>query len=341
MRIGVIIALGSLLVAASWHQGLWEELQPAHFPVPNQQVVSLALDPAAVELGRQLFYDPILSRDSTVSCASCHSPYNAFAHTDHDLSHGIDDQIGIRNAPPIFNLAWAKAYMWDGAVHHLDMQALAPISNPTEMDASLAAVVEKLSQQPRYNEAFLTSFGTETITGEYVLKAIAQFQATLISATAKYDSVVLGTASFTAQQQQGYALFQTHCNSCHTEPLFTNGEFRNSGLPVDSTLDDWGRYTITANPADSLLFKVPSLRNLSYSYPYMHDGRFLSLREALSHYTDGVTQTPTLSSELEQDIQLSDREKTDLIAFLLTLNDRHFVMDKTHHFPKKLNPGEG
>lgn len=341
-RILTIALISCLVVAGKWHSDdSWRSVKPDHFPEPNYGAVSVLIEPGTVELGRQLFYDPILSRDSTISCASCHSPYNAFAHTDHDLSHGIDDQIGLRNAPPIFNLAWSTSFMWDGAVHHLDMQALAPISNELEMDASLAEVVAKLNRLPNYRKGFSKVFDAEPITGEQVLKAIAQFQTTLISATAKYDSVVAGTAEFNSQQQSGYELFQAHCNSCHTEPLFTNGEFKNNGLPVDTTLNDFGRYNLTALPSDSLLFKVPSLRNLSYTYPYMHDGRFLSLREVLAHYTGGVEENHTLSPELTTSIALTNREKTDLIAFLLTLNDRHFVMDRSHHFPKKVETSEG
>ncbi|MEM7372999.1 MAG: cytochrome c peroxidase [Bacteroidota bacterium] len=297
----------------------------------------------AVELGRALFYDPILSRDGTVSCASCHSPYNAFAHTDHDLSHGIDDQIGSRNAPPLFNLAWQEHFMWDGAINHLDMQALAPISHPGEMGETIASVVEKLTAHESYPALFAEAFGErideeKQITGEGVLKALSQFQLTLVSATAKYDSVQQGLTQFTAQEQQGYRLFQQHCSSCHAEPLFSSNGFANNGLPIDTTLNDLGRWQISQLESDKHRFKIPSLRNLSYTYPYMHDGRFRKLNQVLTHYSSGIQYSQTLAPELNNPIDLSSHDKADLIAFLLTLNDKAFVFNPTHQFPRKTYP---
>ena len=268
------------------------------------------------------------------SCASCHSPYNAFAHTDHDLSHGIGDQIGTRNAPPLFNLAWHKTFMWDGAINHLDMQALAPIHHPKEMGETIEHVVEKLQANEQYSAAFYHAFQDSTITGEHVLKALSQFQLTLVSFGAKYDSVKLGKWAFNEQEQKGYSIFLKHCNSCHTEPLFTNQRFENNGLPIDTTLYDYGRVVISAKKQDSLLFKVPSLRNFRYSYPYMHDGRFATLNQVLKHYTTGIDSSKTLSKNLKTPIPLSPHEKVDLVAFLLTLNDEAFVFNKKHQFPR-------
>ncbi len=316
--------------------------RPAYFPAPAYDFRANALTKDKVELGRVLFYDPILSADNTISCASCHSPYNAFAHTDHDLSHGIADLIGTRNAPALFNLAWQPIFMWDGAIHHLDMQALAPISHPREMGEEIGHVVQKLQAKSLYPPLFQAAFQDSHVTGQHVLQALAQFQLTLVSCHAKYDSVKLRQARFTPQEAKGYALFKQNCNVCHREPLFSTYQFANNGLPIDTTLDDLGRYQVTQKPADSLLFKIPSLRNISFTYPYMHDGRFKKLYQVLNHYTSGIASSPTLSRELQHPIVLSAVEKTDLIAFLLTLNDKAFVFDPKHQFPKKiLNPSEG
>jgi len=244
-----------------------------------------------------------------------------FAHTDHDLSHGIFDAIGTRNAPALFNLAWQKEFMWDGAINHIDMQALAPISHPGEMGSSINEVVSTLNASNAYKELFQKAFGEKTVTGAKVLKALTQFQLTLVSANAKYDKVNMGKDSFTLQENNGYLLFKKNCNTCHQEPLFSTYQFANNGLPVDTTLNDFGRWRVTGQTKDSLHFKIPSLRNLSYSYPYMHDGRFKTLREVLNHYT-------------EQKIPLTSNEKADIIAFLLTLNDADFVFDKNNKYDK-------
>lgn len=309
---------------------------PGHVSAPRYDFKNNPLQREKVELGRALFFDPLLSADTTISCASCHSPYNAFAHTDHDLSHGIKDRIGTRNAPALFNLAWQKLFMWDGAVNHLEVQALAPITHPDEMGESIQQVVKKLQQSELYPALFKRAYSDTLINSERILKALAQFQLTLVSFQSKYDSVQAGKAKFTEQEARGYSLFKMHCNGCHSEPLFTNYGFANNGLAVDTSLRDYGRWKITHNPADSLLFKIPSLRNLSYSFPYMHDGRFKKLSQVLNHYTSGIVQHPTLSAPLQQPIALSANEKVDVISFLLTLNDRTFVMNPAHHFPKTI-----
>jgi cytochrome c peroxidase len=299
---------------------------PKNWPAPTYDFSKNPLTREGIELGRRLFYDPVLSRDSTISCASCHLSFTAFTHTDHALSHGIEDRIGRRNSPALMNLAWAKYFMWDGAIHHLDFQALAPISDSTEMDNSLEKVVQKLAVSPRYPGLFRAAFGDANITGERVLKAIAQFELTLISANAKYDRVLSGRDTFSKQEQNGYALFQKNCARCHTEPFFTNFGFEKNGLPVDTFLNDFGRMRISQNPSDSLKFKVPTLRNIEFSQPYMHDGRFRKLREVLHFYNNSTAFDPK--------IELSANEKVDLTAFLLTLTDRDFLFNPDFAFPK-------
>lgn len=315
---------------------------PSHFPKPVYDFKKNPLSKEKVELGRVLFFDPIVSKDNSISCASCHSSYNAFAHTDHDLSHGIGDSIGNRNAPALFNLAWQSSFMWDGAVNHLDVQALAPITHPKEMGEDLETVVKKLQTSKIYPKLFFKAFKDSIITGEKVLKSLSQFQLTLISANSKYDKVIEGKEEFSEQELKGYELFKTNCNSCHTEPLFSNYIFANNGLKVDSTLNDYGKWMITKKSSDSLKFKIPSLRNLSYTFPYMHDGRFKKLNQVLNHYTKEIVDSPTLAPELKNGIKLTSNEKADLIAFLITLNDKSFVFNPDFQFPKNiLSPNEG
>lgn len=288
------------------------------------------------ELGRLLFYDPILSSDNTVSCSSCHLSYTAFAHTDHNVSHGVLDRVGKRNAPALFNLAWKKNFMWDGAVHNLDAQALAPIENKLEMNETLVHVVSKLNERKFYREQFFKAWGDSLATGERVLKSISQFMLSLESKNSKYDQVLQGEVKFNEQEKNGYVLFQKNCNSCHTEPLFTNDAFMSNGLPLNDSLQDLGRGAITNLKEDERTFKVPSLRNIEMSFPYMHDGRFKTLQQVLNHYTSLSGNEENISSLLNHSVLLSSNDKQDLIAFLLTLTDHEFLNRKDHQFPQTL-----
>jgi len=307
---------------------------PEYFPIPVYDFSKNPLTENKILLGRTLFYEPMLSKNNTISCESCHSPFSAFTHIDHTLSHGIHDSIGTRNSPALMNLAWQKYFMWDGAVNNLDMQALAPISHPSEMGSSINEVVEKLNTSEKYRKLFYKAYGDNTATGEKTLKAISQFMLTLVSANSKYDKVMRRESNFTEQEANGYLLFKNNCASCHTEPLFTNGNFENNGLPMDLLLEDIGRMKVTSNKNDSLKFKVPSLRNIEYSYPYMHDGRFKKLSEVLNHYTNGIQPSKTLATQLKHGIQLSSNEKVDIITFLLTLSDNEFVFNPKFQYPK-------
>ncbi len=311
---------------------------PSYFPKPQYDFSKNPLDSFKIALGRNLFYDPMLSADNTISCASCHSPYNSFSHTDHTLSHGINDQIGYRNAPALFNLAWQKIFMWDGSIDYLDSQPLTPINHPKEMGETTTNVVNKLNASIFYRSLFYQAYKDSLATAERMLKALSQFQLTLVSANSKYDLVKQRQASFSTQEENGYALFLKNCNTCHTEPLFTNYNFANNGLEVDTTLNDFGRWNVTKDSKDSLNFKIPSLRNLSFTYPYMHDGRFKKLGEVINHYTNGIKNQTYLAKELRKPIVLTSNEKMDLIAFLVTLNDKNFVFDQKHQYPiNKLN----
>jgi cytochrome c peroxidase len=309
---------------------------PKNWPQPVYDFSKNQLSKDKIELGRALFYDPILSRNNMISCASCHSQYTAFAHVDHALSHGIEDKIGTRNSPALMNLAWQTLFMHDGAVNHLDVQALAPITHPSEMAEDINHVIEKLNTSAIYPALFYKAYNDSTVSSAKTLKAISQFLLTLVSHNAKYDSVMRRQASFTEQEQSGYALFKKNCATCHTEPLFTNYEFVNNGLSMDTTLNDLGRFKITQNHNDSFKFKTPTLRNIEFSYPYMHDGRFKNLTQVLNHYTNGISHGSTLSTKLKQGILLSSNEKVDIIAFLLTLTDQSFLFDKRFSYPKHI-----
>lgn len=314
----------------------WQGLNfPNYFPKPQYNFENNPLDSNKIELGRLLFYDAILSRDNSISCSTCHSPFSAFSHNDHQLSHGIGDSIGRRNAPPLFNLAWQYNFMWDGAINHLDMQALAPISSASEMGSDLKKVVQRLQNDTFYSTRFYRAFNDSVVTGERLLKALSQFQLTLISANSKYDRVQRKEEVFTKQELKGYKLFKKACNSCHQEPLFSTYGFQQNFIEMDSSLNDFGKGEVTLFSDDSLKFKIPSLRNLKYSYPYMHDGRFYSLTKVLDHYTQEKTQQKFKNSGLKK-IDLTSDEKVDLIAFILTLNDKEFVFNSKHRFPREL-----
>lgn len=310
---------------------------PAGWPQPKYDFKKNPLTTNGIELGRLLFYDPILSADSSTSCASCHLQFTNFTHVDHALSHGIYGRKGTRNTLSIMNLAWSTSFMWDGGVNHLEVQPLAPIESSFELNSSLTEIISKLKRSITYLEKFKQAFGPDAeITGEYILKSLAQYMLTLNTYNSKYDKVMRGEdgAAFTEPEQHGYELFKTHCSSCHTEPLFTNNGFANNGLEPDPYLNDGGRIKITGKKEDSLKFKVPSLRNIEVSYPYMHDGRFKNLQMVIFHYNDDIHHTINLAKELKKPMNLSENDKRDLIFFLKTLTDNQFLKDPSIGFPK-------
>lgn len=339
MKNSCYIGLMALLVVFAFTRKAENDPQitvPKNWPKPVYDFRKNPLDKTKIALGRQLFYDPILSRDNQISCASCHLQQTGFTHVDHALSHGIEDRIGTRNSPVLINLAWSNLFMWDGAVNHLDVQALAPIENHLEMDEKIANVVKKLQQSKKYRALFFDAYGDSLATGERTLKAISQFMLTLVSTNSKYDQVMRKEkgVQFTADEQKGYTLFKAHCASCHTEPLFTNGKFENNGLIPDSLLNDKGRMAVTGRAADSLRFKVPTLRNIERSYPYMHDGRYRNLQMVLFHYTNSIHVSPTLSKQLQQPIVFDEQDKRSIIAFLKTLTDNSFLSNPEFGYPK-------
>lgn len=302
-------------------------VRPAHFPEPMYQFGDNVYSKAGFELGRKLFFDRMLSRDGTVSCASCHRQKDAFADGGAAFSIGIEGGISKRNSPVVFNMAWNKSFMWDGGVNHIEVMPLAPLTNPAEMGESLSNIVRKLNNHPAYSTLFKNVYNRDTVDDQQLFWALAQYMSGLISANAKYDQYVNGTTSLTTDEQEGLVLFRQHCSSCHSEPLFTDYSFQNNG--IDKVFADSGRYRITRNDEDMGRFKVPTLRNIALSGPYMHDGRFNTLEAVLDHYANGVQVSATLSPMLQKDGQpglgLSSSERQKIISFLHTLTDEEFV----------------
>lgn len=315
-----------------------EELRlvlPGTFPKPVYKFKDNKLTEKKFQLGRRLFYDPILSADSTVSCESCHQRVAAFGHIDHVLSHGIGGQIGKRNVPSLQNMIWGTSFMWDGSISNLERQSVGPITNPIEMNESMQHVVEKLQRNDTYSRLFADAFGTKEITEEMVLMSLTQFVGSLVSADSRYDRYIAGTDTFNAMELSGLKLFRQYCAACHPEPLFTDNLFHNNGLAYDTALKDKGRGAFTKNASEDNSFKVPSLRNIEMTYPYMHDGRYRKLRDVLNHYGDKekLAAIGVSDKNIKSIPALTDRQKVDIISFLLTLTDRSFLYNKRFSDP--------
>lgn len=306
-----------------------QNINPPVIPTNNPQTIE------GIALGRKLFYDPILSGDGTQSCSSCHMA--GFSFTDSaKFSTGITGAMGYRQSMPLFNLAWNydEKFFWDGRSGTLEIQVLDPVVNPIEMNNTWVNAVASLQTNPSYPTLFNAAFGTATIDSILVAKALAQFERTLISANSKFDRFLLGQESLTTNEINGFAIFDdpdrgdcAHCHGTANNPLWTDNLFHNNGL--DATFTDLGRGLITGDPNDDGKFKTPSLRNLAYSAPYMHDGRFQTLDEVIDHYSTGVTISATIDPLMELQSNggsnLTPSEKDDLKAFLLALSDSEFI----------------
>ena len=336
MRLSKLISLllGITILTCITGAMYWQEepakfIQPKGWPKPVYDFSKNKLTQSGFKLGRRLFFDPILSRDCTISCSSCHLQFSGFTHVDHAVSHGIDGRKGTRNSLTIFNLAWSKSFMWDGGVNNPEVQPINPITNPLEMDEKLDRVVARLNRSALYRKKFYAAFGDSSITGQRLLKALAQFTLMLESYNARYDKYMRKEpgGEMSEQELHGLQIFRKNCAGCQSEPLFTNNTFQNNGLSLDIELKDIGRMKITGNPNDSLKFKVPSLRNISVSAPYMHDGRFRNLKQVLDHYANGITDSVHVAKELRKGLSLSEQDRVDIIAFLQTLTDKEFLFD--------------
>ena len=299
---------------------------PPGWPKPPRNIFTKnKLTEQGFQLGRKLFHDGNLSKDGNISCGSCHQQFAAFATYDHDLSHGVNNTFSTRNAPALFNLAWMKELHWDGAINHIEIQPLSPLTSANEMGEHLDTLIEKIKKDTAYQRMFKSAFGDKAITSQRILKALAQFTGSLVSANSKYDKMKRGEITFTPYEQRGYNLYKVNCASCHAEPLFTDYTFRNNGLSLD-TVNDLGRYMITQDPADSFKFKVPSLRNIQVTFPYMHDGRIYSVPQVIDHYISKIDiSQSSLDPLLKKRIPLNSQQKTDLTYFLYTLTDSSFL----------------
>ena len=313
---------------------------PLEFTVPSNfpdLAYNIALNPPTekgFELGKKLFYDGRLASDGVVSCGFCHIQANAFTHHGHTVSHGVDNAQGTRNTPPIQNLAYQSIFMYDGAADHLDLQPIIPLTSIIEMNGDLNAILKMMKADKEYQKLFGQAFEDGAITTENMLKALSQFMVMVVSSNSKFDKYrrneIGGT--FNSEELTGYDLFKSKCASCHATDLQTDNSFRNNGLAVNPMVNDVGRYTVTELASDYYKFKVPSLRNVEVSGPYMHDGRFGTLEGVLNHYASGIESSATLDPVLKQNgklgITLSEMEKKQIIAFLKTLTDTQYLKDK-------------
>lgn len=342
----VLLALATVL---GWGCGQEQRLEPVSYQLLTRPDGFPAYDepadnpttPAGVDLGRRLFYDPILSGDGTQSCSSCHAQEWGFTDSGKQFSEGIDGIEGDKNSMQLINLLWADEFFWDGRSGSLEIQALEPVTNPIELHADWGDVEEKLQSHPTYPKLFEQAFGSQVVTRELAAKAIAQFERTMIAGDTRYHRWLYGKPGgfLTPQEQQGYELFfgeKAECFHCHIDVTFTNNDFHNNGLNSTFNPSNLGRFNVTGLPSDRGLFKTPTLINIAQTAPYMHDGRFATLEEVVDHYSSGVQDSPTRDPLIRKDgFQLTADERDALVAFMKTLTDETFLTD-----PKFSNPFE-
>jgi len=285
-------------------------LKPVPVPADNPMTA------AKVELGKQLFFDPRLSSDNTVSCASCHDPKKGWSNGSR-FATGVRSQVGGRSAPSIINSAYSDLQFWDGRAHLLEGQALGPIANPIEMDHKLADCVAKLNKIPGYRQQFQQVFGTH-VTSENLARAIAAFERTILSGDAPFDRYKAGdkTALSDAAERGRKVFFgKGRCTACHTGPSFSDFAFHNIGVGVDAQEPDLGRYQVTRVEGDKGAFKTPALREIARQAPYMHDGSLPTLEAVVEYYNQGGVKNPQLDENISP-LHLTAQEKADLVTFL-------------------------
>ncbi|MEJ2901035.1 cytochrome-c peroxidase [Pedobacter panaciterrae] len=310
---------------------------PPNFPQPGSQYDQHFVTPAGFKLGRILFYDRALSIDNSISCASCHQSFSAFSDQNKHVSQGFKQCSGTRNTPALFNLAWQKEFMWDGRVKLFQLSSHNAIINPCEIANSMAGAVEKLRANGHYTDLFRNAYGSVDIDSARLLNALTQFMSMLVSANSRYDKYRRYEQGgvFTTDEKNGYILFRQKCSACHKEPLFTDLSYRNTGLDLVSI--DRGRDSSTHLATDVGKFRVPSLRNIEVTAPYMHDGRFATLEDVLTHYANGVKRNTHLDEQLRHNgtlgLALSSSDQHKIIAFLKTLTDKEFLTDVRFQIP--------
>lgn len=343
-KLSVITIIAAVFISISWFIGackkndlfvgtaLKQEI-PAGFPNPVYTFTDNPSTEEGFQLGRKLFYDNRLSIDRNFPCSSCHEQRAAFGTFEHDRSHGYNNSHTLRNAPPLFNLAWQKEFHWDGVYKSLLLEAHQPLSTFTEMGADIKKAITRLEKDGEIKKMFKEAFGSSWITEDRIIKALSQFTGNIISANSKYDKVKKGESSFTTQEESGYQLFKNKCSSCHTEPMFTDYSFRNIGLPVDPLLNDLGKARVTGRAEDNLKFRVPSLRNVVLTSNYMHDGRFGTEAQCINHYRTGVQQTTTTDPLVATGISMTNNEAIDISVFLKTLSDSSILTNPRYRKP--------
>jgi cytochrome c peroxidase len=290
-----------------------------------------------IALGETLFHDPILSKDSSVSCATCHRREDAFSDRGQRVSVGVFGKLGKRNTPALMNLAWSGLYFWDGRVETLEEQALHPVRDTNEMALPWSVGPARIQKLPKYRRAFRKAFGDAPIDSVWVARALAQYVRSLVSSGSRFDRWKLGEVAFTEAEMLGYELFNsnaTQCHHCHREPFFTSHSFHDIGL--DSITDGTGLGAAFGIPENFGKWKVPSLRNWAFTAPYMHDGRFATFEEVIEFYASGGHDSPNLDATMRNEETpnsrllggLSPDQRQALVAFLRTLNDSSFVQRK-------------
>ena len=303
---------------------------PRNIPLPSLPLDNPIIE-ARVNLGRALFHEPALSRDSVISCVNCHNPAEGFSDS-RPLSRGVDDLEGRRQSMPLFNLAWKNTFFWDGRAPSIRAQVLMPIQDHLEMDANLDDVVEKLWLDPRYPALFAEAFGSGDITAANIGLALENYLLTLTSFDSKFDRAMKGQGALSAEEKRGFELFFTEyeprqgkygadCFHCHGGALFTDHAFHNNGLRPSQ---DLGREEVTGKESDRYKFITPSLRNVALTAPYMHDGRIQTLEQVVGHYNRPLRPSETLDPNLAkhpEGLGLSRAEQQAIVAFLKTLND--------------------
>ncbi|NEM98667.1 cytochrome-c peroxidase [Pontibacter sp. BT327] len=308
---------------------------PANFPAPLPQPAHNPATAQGILLGKKLFFDPALSVNGNVSCATCHQPQKAFSDGQALSSAGVSGKALKRHAPALMNLAWMDGLFWDGGAKNLESLSFAPLRHPDEMGQDIAKLVARLQQHPTYPSLFKAAFGTDSITAAALSRALAQYQRTLVSASSRYDKHIRNEPhkTLTQTELQGLHIFKKNCSSCHATDLFTDNRYHNNGLDNSFPEGDedlyFGYGRISRRTEDIGKYKTPTLRNIALTAPYMHDGRFKTLEEVLQHYSSGVKWSASLAPELQQHakpgIPLTATEQQKLIAFLHTLTDEAFV----------------
>ena len=345
---GLILACGSEETPPVEYDPTLYSMDFGTFPNPNLPADNLPTN-AGVQLGRMLFYEKALSKDGSIACADCHLQGDMFSDV-RRFSLGVNDTPGKRQAMAVFNLAWHKNGMfWDGRAPLVRDQALKPIQDPLEMNETLENATAKLRAMKTYRDQFMRAFGDTSITAERLGLALEQFEFTMISNDSKFDRFQRGEVMLTESEERGRKLFFLEldpflgqkggeCFHCHGGFNFTNDQFMNNGLDTDAEFTDLGRFMVTDNPVDKARFKVPSLRNVALTPPYMHDGRFATLEEVIEHYNTGVRTSSTLDELMFHNIepgglQLTAQDKADLVLFLKTLTDENFRTDNRFSDP--------